>query len=66
VILAQRAIPAEELIETEAKAELAQAQARVVPEDAPNRLEAVEKITRAKEYAALKLSMAKNSKVNGI
>jgi F-type H+-transporting ATPase subunit epsilon len=66
VILAQRAIPAEEIIESEAKAELAEAQARVIPEDAPNKLEAVERITRTKEYAALKLSMAQSSKVNGI
>jgi F-type H+-transporting ATPase subunit epsilon len=66
VILAQTAIPAEEIIETEARAELAEAQARIVPEDSPNKLEAVERITRAKEYAALKLSMAKTSKAVGI
>jgi F-type H+-transporting ATPase subunit epsilon len=66
VILAQRAIAAEEIIESEAKAELAEAQARVIPEDAPNKLEAVERITRAKELAALKLTMAKTSKINGI
>lgn len=66
VILAQTAIPAEEIIETEARAELAEAQARVVPEDATNKLEAVEKVTRAKQYAALKLSMAQTSKAVGI
>jgi F-type H+-transporting ATPase subunit epsilon len=66
VILAQRAIAAEEIIESQAKAELAEAQARVIPEDASNKLEAVERITRAKELAALKLSMAKTSKINGI
>lgn len=66
VILAERAIPAEELIESEAKAELAEAEARVVPEDAPNKLEAVDQVTRAKERARLKLSMAQNSKVAGI
>lgn len=66
VILAQRAIAAEEIIESQAKAELAEAQARVIPEDAPNKLEAVERITRAKELAALKLTMAKNTKVSGI
>lgn len=66
VILAERAIPAEELIETEAKAELAEAEARIVPEDAPNKLEAVDQVTRAKERARLKLSMAQNSKVAGI
>jgi len=66
VILAQRAIPAEELIETDARAELAEAQARVIPEDAPNKLEAVEKLTRAKALAALKVSMANHSKAVGI
>ncbi len=66
VILAERAIPAEELIESEAKAELAEAEARVIPEDAPNKLEAVEQLTRAKERARLKLGMAQNSKAAGV
>lgn len=66
VILAERAIPAEEIIESEARAELAEAEARVVPEDAPNKLEAVEQITRAKERAKLKISMANHSKAVGI
>ncbi|CAN0593320.1 unnamed protein product, partial [Laminaria digitata] len=66
IILAERAIPAEQLIESEAKAELAEAEARVVPEDAPNKLEAVEQVTRAKERARLKLSMAQTSKAVGI
>lgn len=66
VILAQRAFPAEEIIESEARAELAEAQARVIPEDAPNKLEAVERITREKECAALKLKMAQTSKAVGI
>tara|TARA_E500000318_G_scaffold14854_6_gene15005 strand:- start:20780 stop:21265 length:486 start_codon:yes stop_codon:yes gene_type:complete len=66
VILAERAIAAEAIIESEAKAELAEAEARVVPDDAPNKLEAVEQITRAKERARLKISMAQNSKAVGI
>lgn len=66
VILAERAIPAEEIIESDAKAELAEAEARVVPDDAANKLEAVEQITRAKERARLMLSMAQNSKAVGI
>lgn len=66
IILAERAIAAEEIIETDAQAELAEAQARVIPEDAPNRMEAVEKLTREREAAALKVSMAKNSKAVGI
>lgn len=66
VILAEHAIPAEKLIESEAKAELAEAEARVVPEDAPNKLEAVEQLTRTKARARLKLSMAQGSKAAGI
>jgi F-type H+-transporting ATPase subunit epsilon len=66
IILAERAIAAEEIIETEARAELAEAQARVIPEDAPNRMEAVEKLTREREAAALKVAMAKTSKAVGI
>lgn len=66
VILAERAIAAEEIIESEARAQLAEAEARVVPDDAPNKLEAVEKITREKELARLMLSMANHSKAAGI
>ena len=66
VILAEFAIAAEEIIETDAKAQLAEAEARIVPEDAPNKLEAVERVTREKERAKLMLSMAKTSKVAGI
>ncbi|MEX0876659.1 MAG: F0F1 ATP synthase subunit epsilon [Phycisphaerales bacterium] len=66
VILAEMAIPAEELLESEAKAELAEAEARVVPDDAPDKLAAVERITRAKERAKLKLAMAQNSRTVGI
>lgn len=66
VILAERALAAESINESEAKAELAEAEARVVPEDAPNKLDAVAQITRAKERARLKISMAQNSKASGI
>ncbi len=66
IILAERAIAAESIIESEARAELAEAQARVIPDDASNRMEAVEKLTRERESAALKVSMAKTSKAVGI
>lgn len=66
VILAERAIAAEEIIESEARAELAEANARVIPDDAPNRMEAVEKLTRERQAAALKVSMASTSKAVGI
>jgi len=66
IILAERAIAAEEIIETDAKAELAEANARVIPDDASNKMEAVAKLSRERQAAALKVSMAKTSKVVGI
>ena len=66
VILAESATPAEEINESEARAELAAAEARIVPDDAPDRLAAVEKLTRAKEAARLKIAMAQTSKAAGI
>lgn len=66
IILAERAVAGEEIIESEAKAELAEANARVIPEDASNRMEAVAKLSREREAASLKVSMAKSSKVMGI
>lgn len=66
VILAERAIAAEEIIESEARAELAEANARVIPDDAPNKMEAVARLTREREAAAIKVKMAQNSKAVGI
>ena len=66
IILAERAIAAEEIIESEARAELAEANARVIPDDASNKMEAVAKLSRERQAAALKVSMAKTSKVVGI
>jgi F-type H+-transporting ATPase subunit epsilon len=61
VILAERAIATEDIDAEEARAELAEAQARVIPDDAPNKEHAVARITRAKERANLKLAMSKVS-----
>ena len=66
IILAERAVAAEEIIESEAKAELAEANARVIPDDASNKMEAVAKLSRERQAAALKVSMAKTSKAVGI
>ena len=66
IILASKAIAAEEIIESEARAELAEANARVIPEDAPNKMEAVTKLTHERNAAQIKVSMAQKSKVNGI
>lgn len=66
VILAERAEPAEEIIESEARAELAEAEARVIPDDEPNKFEAAEKLRLEKEAARLRVSMARNSKAAGV
>ncbi len=66
IILAERAVAAEKIIESDARAELAEAEARVVPDDAPDRAAAVERLTREKEAAKLKISMAQNAKAVGI
>ncbi len=66
VILAERAIAAEEIIESEARAELAEAMARIIPDDAANKAEAVEKLTKEREAATLKVKMAQTSKTVGI
>jgi len=66
IILAERAVAAEEIIESEAKAELAEANARVIPDDAANKMDAVAKLSAERQAAALKVSMAKNSKAVGI
>ena len=66
VILAERAIAAEEIVESEARAELAEAMARVIPEDAVNRMDAVAKLTKEREAAALKVKMSQTSKAAGI
>ncbi len=66
VILAEKAVPAERIIEQDAKAELAAAEARQVPSDAPDRLAAQEKITHERNAARTKLRMAQTAKSSGI
>jgi len=66
IILAERAIAAEEIVESEAKAELAEAEARQIPEDVPNRAAAIDRLAKERMAAALKVSMAKTSKSVGI
>ena len=66
VILAEKAVPAERLVEQDAKAELAAAEARVVPTDVPDRLAAQDRVTHEKNAARTKLRLAQSVKVNGI
>lgn len=65
-ILAEKATPAENLVEQDAKAELAEAEARTIPQDAPDRAEAQERITHQRNAAKAKLRLAQGVKRAGI
>ncbi len=65
-ILAETAVPAEELTETDAKAELAEAEARTVPADAADPATALQRLSRDRQRAALKLRLAQTSRAKGI
>jgi F-type H+-transporting ATPase subunit epsilon len=65
-ILAEKAVPAERLIEQDAKAELAAAEARTVPEDAPDRLAAQDRVVHEVNAARTKLRLAQTIRSNGI
>ncbi len=65
-ILAETAVPAEELTETDAKAELAEAEARTVPADAADPATAQQRLSRDRQRAALKLRLAQAGRSKGI
>lgn len=65
-ILAEKAIPAEKLVEVDARAELAEAEARQVPADAPDAGLAQERITHERNAAKEKLRLAQGIKRAGI
>ena len=65
-LLANRAVAAEMLVESECAAELKEAEARVVPEDASDRLSEMDRITSARRSARFRLSMAQKHKGQGI
>jgi len=65
-ILADTAIPVEQLTVTDAKAELAEAEARVVPPDAKDPAAEVEKIAHEREAARTKLRLAQQVREHGI
>ncbi len=65
-ILAEQAIPAEQLSESEAQAELAEAEARQVPADAPDRAAAADKLREQRDAARWKLRIARQAKGRGI
>ena len=65
-ILAEQAIPAEQLSESEAQAELAEAEARVIPPDAPDKAAANDRLRAERDAARWKLRIAKQAKGRGI
>ena len=65
-ILATSAIAAEEIDAAEAKTELAEASARRVPENTPDRGKELEKVTRDRRRAQLKIQLAAQSIKSGI
>jgi len=65
-ILATKAIPAENLSETDAQAELREAEARVVPEGSTDSAAEMERITADRNAARAKLRLAQQAKANGI
>lgn len=65
-ILAEKAWPAENLNETDAKAELAELEARRIPDDAENRDKQLADLKRARERAATKLRVARKYQGRGI
>jgi len=65
-ILAERAVPAEQLRLSDAEAELAEANARTVPADAPDAAAKQAAVRRERERAALKVRMARTVQSRGI
>lgn len=65
-ILAEKAVPAERLVEQDARAELAAAEARTIPADTPDRLAAQDRLVHEKNAARTKLRLAQTIKSTGI
>lgn len=65
VILAERAIPAEKLTETDAQAELTEADRRSVPSDAQDKLQAADDLAHERNAARLKVRIARHARASG-
>jgi F-type H+-transporting ATPase subunit epsilon len=65
-ILAERAVPVEEIVVGDAEAELKEAEARRVPDDARDRAGEAEKVRAAREHARVKLRLAKSNRGKGL
>ena len=66
IILAEDAHPAEELSESEAQAELAEAEARKVSPDSTDKAAEADRLRDARDAARWKVRLAKQSKARGI
>lgn len=65
-ILARQAQPMEQLVESDAEAELAEAMSRTVPSDHPQSAKEVDAVNHARRRAEVKLRLAKKAKSLGI
>jgi len=66
VIVAEHAVPAEQLSESDIEAELKEAEARTVPEDAEHGVAEQAKVRNAVQAAKVKLRIAKAVRARGI
>lgn len=65
IVLAEAAEPADRIVESEARAELAAAEARTVSPDAPDKAKAADAIARQRQRARLRLTIAQRTKTAG-
>ncbi|MCA9288744.1 MAG: hypothetical protein KDA05_09185 [Phycisphaerales bacterium] len=65
-VLAERAVPAEKLTESEIEAELKAAETRTVPGDAPDKAAAQAQITRERDWARVRLRTVRHARSKGI
>ena len=65
-VLAEAAFPAEEITETDAKAEIEDAESRSIPAAAPAPAAAQDRLQQDRRRAALKLRVAQDGRVKGI
>ena len=65
-ILAERAVPAEKLTEGEVESELKAAENKSVPADAKDKAIAQDRLTRERDWARVRLRVARGAKSRGI
>ena len=65
-ILAERAIVADKLVEGDAEADLRAAEGKTVPADAKDKALAQQRVTRERDWARVKLRVARGAKSRGI